>query len=125
MSISIDELRSLGPNGATIIDVGKHAGRTEIRGAIRYRPDDLLIAEHLALPIATDLPVVLYDEKGEGDKLEAIAEKLRASGYHDVRTLNGGFAAYTASGEPTQEASMEQVVPPSKSDEVQTLDRRL
>ncbi len=125
MDITTDELAALGPNGATIVNAGKRAGSREIRGAIRYRPDDLLIASHLALPIATDRPVVLYDERGSGDHLAQIAEKLQANGYPDVRILSGGFAAYEAADAPLQEASTEQVVPPSKPDEVGALDRRL
>jgi rhodanese-related sulfurtransferase len=125
MTISIDELTALGPNGATIINAGAHAGSKEIRGAVRYRPDDLLTASHLALPIATDRPVVLYDAHGSGKHLEEIAEKLRANGYPDVRILEGGFAAAGDADTPIQEASTEQIVPPSKPDEVQALDRRL
>jgi rhodanese-related sulfurtransferase len=125
MTISIDELEALGPNGATIINAGTHAGSKEIRGAIRYRPDDLLTASHLALPIATDRPVVLYDEHGSGKHLDEIADKLRANGYADVRILDGGFAAAKGADSPTQEASTEQIVPPSKPAEVPALDRRL
>jgi 3-mercaptopyruvate sulfurtransferase SseA len=125
MTISIDELRELGENGATVINAGKHAGLREIRGSIRYRPDDLLAASHLALPIATDRPVVLYDEHGRAERLAEIADKLRATGHADVRILQGGFAAYAASDGPTQEASTEQVVPPAKPSEVDALDRRL
>ncbi|MGD0471629.1 MAG: rhodanese-like domain-containing protein [Candidatus Velthaea sp.] len=125
MNISIEELEALGPNGATIINAGAHSGSQEIRGAIRYRPNDLLTASHLALPIATDRPVVLYDERGSGEQLDEIAEKLRANGYPDVRILDGGFAAADAAHAPTQEASTEQIVPPTKPTEVQALDRRL
>jgi 3-mercaptopyruvate sulfurtransferase SseA len=125
MSISIDELQALGPNGATIINAGAHAGSKEIRGAVRYRPDDLLTASHLTLPIATDRPIVLYDESGSGKHLDEIAQKLRANGYPDVRILDGGFPAASAAETPTQEASTEQIVPPSKPSEVQALDRRL
>jgi 3-mercaptopyruvate sulfurtransferase SseA len=125
MLISLDDLRSLGPNGATIVNAGQHAGSSEIRGAIRYRPDDLLTATHLVLPIATDRPVVLYDEDGRGRRTAELADKLVANGYPDVRILDGGFAAYVAANEPTQEPSAEQVVPPSKREEVQALDRRL
>jgi 3-mercaptopyruvate sulfurtransferase SseA len=125
MRLSLDDLRSLGPSGATIINAGHHAGSREVRGAIRYRPDDLLTATHLALPIATDRPVILYDEDGRGKHTEELAAKLVANGYPDVRILDGGFAAYLAAGEPTQEASTEQVVPPSKREEVQALDGRL
>jgi 3-mercaptopyruvate sulfurtransferase SseA len=125
VSISIDELQALGPNGATIVNVGAHAGSKEIRGAIRYRPDDLLKASHLALPIASDRPVVLYDERGSGKHLDEIAEKLRANGYADVRILDGGFAAADEADAPTQEASTEQGVPPTKPSEAPALDRRL
>ena len=125
MNMTVAELISRGPNGATIINVGKHAGSREIRGAVRYRPDDLLTADHLVLPLPTELPIVLYDEHGTNKHLDEIADKLRTAGFADVYTLDGGFAAYEAAGEPTQEGSTEQVVPPTKPQEVQTLDRRL
>ena len=125
MDISVEELRALGENGATILDVGKHQGRREIRGAVRYRPHDLLTPERLALPLPPERPVVLYDEKGDGDLTEQIAAKLTASGFPDVRTLAGGFAAWEAAEGPTQEASFEQPVPPERPSEVQKLDRRI
>jgi 3-mercaptopyruvate sulfurtransferase SseA len=125
METTVEELRALGDSGATIVNVGKHQGHREIRGAIRYRPHDLLTPERLALPIAVDKPVVLYDEKGDGDLTEQIAEKFRANGFEDVRILKGGFAAWEAAGGPTQEPSLEQVVPPERPDEVQKLDRRI
>jgi 3-mercaptopyruvate sulfurtransferase SseA len=124
MSITVDELTALGENGATIINAGKSAGSREIRGAIRYRPSDLTTAAHLSLPIAPEKPVVLYGPD-DRDTFEEIAANLRASGYPDVRVLTGGFAAYEAAGLPVQEASLEQVVPPSRPQEVQELDRRL
>jgi len=125
MDISVEELRALGENGATILDVGKHQGRREIRGAVRYRPHDLMTPDHLTLPLAPDKPVVLYDEKGDGDLTEQIAAKLNANGFSDVRRLTGGFAAWEAAEAPTQEASLEQTVPPSRASEVQGLDRRI
>jgi 3-mercaptopyruvate sulfurtransferase SseA len=125
MEITVEELRALGETGATIINVGKHQGRREIRDAIRYRPHDLLIPERLALPIAREKPVVLYDEKGDGDLTKQIAERLRADGFEDVRILKGGFAAWEAAGGPTQEPTLEQVVPPERPSEVQKLDRRI
>lgn len=114
MNITLDELYALGESGATVINVGKHSGKREIRGAIRYRPDDLLAASHLALPLPTDRPIVLYDEHGDGKQLADLAEKLQANGYSIVRILAGGFAAYDAAAGPTQEASTEQIVPPAK-----------
>ncbi len=96
METTVDELRALGQNGATIINVGHHAGKHEIRGAIRYRPHDLLTPDHLALPIAPELPVVLYDEHGDGHDTQKIAERLQADGFKDVRILTGGYKAWEA-----------------------------
>lgn len=124
MDISVEDLRALGDSGAQIVNVGKHQGSKEIRGARRYRPHDLLEPEHLMLPLAPEQTVVLYDERGDGDLTRQIAERLQANGFGDVRVLSGGFAAWERGGGATQEASFEQVVPPSRPSEVQELDRR-
>jgi 3-mercaptopyruvate sulfurtransferase SseA len=124
MSISANELLA-GDPGTTIINAGKSAGKREIRGAIRYRPSDLLEAEHLALPIAHDRRVILYAEGGGDETLARIADKMRSQGFRDVRVFEGTLAAYEQAGGETQEPSLEQVVPPSAPDEVQKLDRRL
>ena len=124
METTVDELRALADTGATILNVGKHAGRAEIRGAVRYRPDDLLTPDHLAIPIAPDKPVILYDEHGDADLTKQVADKLNANGFTDVRILQGGFAAWQKAAAPTQEPSLEQVVPPTEPSEVQQLDRR-
>ncbi len=124
MSITAADLLTRDPR-TTIINAGKSAGKREIRGAVRYRPHDLLEADHLALPIAHDSRVVLYAENGDHEALEKIADKLRAEGFTDVSVYDGTLAAYEEAGGETQEASMEQVVPPSQADEVQALDRRI
>ena len=125
MDITVEELRALADAGATILNVGKHGGHREIRGAVRYRPHDLLTPDHLAIPIAPDKPVILYDEHGDGDLTTQIAEKLTANGFKDVRTLQGGYAAWEKAGAPTQEPSIEQLVPPTRASQVQELDRRI
>jgi rhodanese-related sulfurtransferase len=125
METTVNDLAALTESGATIVNVGKHAGHREIRGAVRYRPHDLLTPDHLAIPIAPEKPVVLYDERGDGDLTAQIAEKFRASGFRDVRILTGGFAAWETAGGATQEPSMEQLVPPMRASQVQELDRRI
>jgi rhodanese-related sulfurtransferase len=125
MQTTVDEVRALVAQGATILNVGKHQGSREIRGAVRYRPQDLLTPDHLAIPIALDKPVVLYDEKGKSDLTRQVAEKLERNGFGDVRNLDGGFAAWEAAHGETQEPSLEQVVPPVQPSEVQELDRRV
>lgn len=123
-TISVDELVALGPQ-ATIINAGDHQGSREIRGSLRYRPHDLLEPAHLALPVAHESTVVLYAEHGPSDKLGQIAEKMAHDGFADVRVLEGGLSEYERAGGPLQEASLEQVVPPMRPEEVQDLDRRL
>jgi 3-mercaptopyruvate sulfurtransferase SseA len=125
METTVEQLRTLADTGATILNVGKHAGHREIRGAVRYRPHDLLTPDHLAIPIAQDKPVILYDEHGDADLTKQIAEKLTANGFKDVRTLQGGYSAWEKAEAPTQEPSIEQVVPPTHPSEVQQLDRRI
>jgi 3-mercaptopyruvate sulfurtransferase SseA len=112
MSITAGEVISPDPR-TTIINAGKGAGKREIRGAIRYSPHELLDAEHLALPIAHGDRVILYAEHGNDDNLVRIADKLRAEGYSDVRVYEGTLAAYEQAGGETQEASMQQIIPPS------------
>jgi 3-mercaptopyruvate sulfurtransferase SseA len=109
----------------TIVNVGSHQGADEIRTAIRYRPDDLLTASRLTLPISSDMPVVLYDERGEGKHLDELVDAFARSGWSDVRVLDGGFAAWKDAALPTQDATMEQTVPPTRSGEEKALDRRL
>ena len=123
--ISAGALRALERQNVTILDVGQHAGKAEIRGAIRYRPHDLLRPDRLVLPLAPERTVVLYDANGHGDLTSKIAEKLRADGYADVRILQGGFAAWEHAGGETQEPSLEQMVPPTEAKDEQALDRRI
>jgi 3-mercaptopyruvate sulfurtransferase SseA len=125
MDITAEELRALADGGATILNVGKHQGHREIRGAVRYRPHDLLTPDRLAIPIAPDKPVVLADENGDGDLTKQIAAKLTGNGFTDVRILEGGFAAWERAGGDVQEPSLEQVVPAMRPSEVQKLDRRV
>ena len=122
---TVEQVESLQAAGATILNVGKHQGGHEIRGAVRYRPHDLVTPERLTIPIALDKPVVLYDERGNLDHLREIAAALERNGFTDVRALTGGFAAWEEAKGETQEASFEQVVPPVQPSEVQALDRRI
>jgi len=125
MQTTVDDVRALAAQGATILNVGKHQGHREVRGSVRYRPNDLLTPERLAIPIAPGTPVILYDEKGDSDLTRQVAAKLEHNGFTDVRILDGGFAAWEAANGETQEASLEQAVPPAQPSEVQELDRRI
>jgi rhodanese-related sulfurtransferase len=114
MSITAGEVLTQNPR-TTIINAGKNPGKREIRGAIRYDPHELLKADHLALPIAHDAPVVLYAAHGNDESLNRIAEKMRADGFSDVRVYEGTLAAYEQAGGETQEPSTQQIIPPTPS----------
>lgn len=107
---SLNDLVAANPL-ATIINAGDRQGSREIRGAVRYRPGDLLETQHLALPIAREQPVILYAEHGPTDKLHEIADKLRGDGFADVRVADATLDDYVRSGGETQEPSLEQGVP--------------
>jgi rhodanese-related sulfurtransferase len=110
MSITADGVLTQNPR-TTIINAGKR----EIRGAVRYSPHELLAADHLALPIAHGDPVILYAEHGNDENLGRIAEKMRADGFSHVRVYEGTLAAYEQAGGETQEASLQQVIPPTRT----------
>lgn len=123
--ITVESLRGMAPATVTILDVGQHAGKAEIRGAVRYRPHDLLLPDRLVLPLAPQIPIVLYDQDGGADLTRKVADKLRESGYSNVRILHGGFAAWRDADGETQEPSLEQLVPATEGREAQALDRRV
>jgi hypothetical protein len=109
----------------TIINAGERQGSREIRGAVRYRPTDLLEPDHLALPLSHDGLVILYAEHGPTERLREIAEKMERDGFRDVRVYDGTLADFENAGGVTQDPTLEQTVPPQRPDEVDDLDRRL
>ncbi len=123
MNLTTDQLL-IEMRHATVIDVGRHPGPRQIVGAIRYRPSDLLRAQRLLLPLDHERAVVLYGSRGCDHQIEAIAEKMRLSGFASVSIYGGTIWDYEAAGGRTEESSYEQIVPPSAPDEVDKLDRR-
>jgi rhodanese-related sulfurtransferase len=104
-----------------VVDVRRSTGSEQIYGAIRYNPRHLLDAARLALPLPkTGSPaIVLYDETGEGPDLESIAAKLRQNGYALLGRLAGGFDAWKIAARRTEEASLEQPVPPVHDEQLE------
>jgi rhodanese-related sulfurtransferase len=95
------------------LDVRKHAGKEQIRGALRYDAKALLTEQPLALPFAHDARIVVYgdDEKEATD----VASRLREQGFQNAAILEGGFDAYRSAGLPTEEITQQQPVPGSES----------
>jgi hypothetical protein len=117
-TITVDQLMTRNAK-TTVINAGDRQGSSEVAGAVRYRPHDLLETEHLALPVDREQTVILYAEHGPTGQLREIADKLRRDGFPDVRIAEITLEDYRRAGGPTQEPSLEQAVPPMRPDEVQ------
>jgi rhodanese-related sulfurtransferase len=92
-----------------VLDVRTHAGKEQIRGAIRYDVKRLMAEEHLALPLDRDRRLVVYAD--DDRRAEELAEHLRAQGYRDAAILEGGFDAYRKAGLPVEGLTQEQPIP--------------
>jgi rhodanese-related sulfurtransferase len=93
----------------TILDVRRHVGSEQIRGAVRYNPHQLLQAQRLTLPLNVDGRVILHTDNDSD--AEEIRERLAAMGSNDVRVLHGGVEAWKAAGRRTEDATQEQPIP--------------
>ena len=91
------------------LDVRKHPGKEQIRGALRYNPKALLEADELALPLPHEGRVVVYADSDED--AVAVATRLREQGYKNVATIDGGFKAYRDADLPVEQLTQEQPVP--------------
>ena|SRR5579862_3583230 len=111
MSGATDRVAPVELNTATMptLDVRKHQGKEQIRGAVRYDPKRLLAEEHLTLPIARDERIVVYSDDEES--AERVALHLQSQGYDRAAILSGGFDAYRKAGLPVEEATQEQPIP--------------
>lgn len=91
------------------LDVRKHPGKEQIRGALRYDPKILLSASKLTLPLPHDGRIVVYADDEE--EAERVAARLRDEGYAKAAVLEGGFEAYREAGLPVEELTQEQPIP--------------
>lgn len=91
------------------LDVRKHPGKEQIRGALRYDPKALLGVERLALPIPHDGRIVVYGDHEQ--EAAEVAARLRRQGYTNASVLEGGFEAYRSAGLPVEEITQDQPVP--------------
>jgi hypothetical protein len=82
-------------NEDTILDVRRHVGSAQIRGARRHEPKHLLEAAHLTLPLNVEGTIVLFaDSEKEADE---IGGRITATGAQDVRFLSGGIEGWRKS----------------------------
>ncbi len=111
--IAIDDLIAhVAKSDVFLLDLRGGSHRKQIYGAIRYDRRKLLDAPKLTLPLpkANGL-IVLYDEDGTSSEVARVGERLRESGYAEVRALDGGYDAYEAAGGKLEDTTMEQPVP--------------
>jgi rhodanese-related sulfurtransferase len=111
--MTIDDLIAhVEQNDVFLLDLRGGSHRKQIYGAIRYDRRKLLDAPKLALPLPkSDGLIVLYDEDGTSSETARVGERLRESGYAEVRALDGGYDAYESAGGKLEDATMEQPVP--------------
>lgn len=91
------------------LDVRKHAGKEQIRGALRYDAKALLSVQRLALPFPHDARIVVYGDNEQ--EAAEVAARLRHQGYTNAAVLEGGFEAYRTAGLPVEGVTQEQPVP--------------
>jgi len=93
----------------TILDVRRHPGKEQIRGALRYDERALLNEERLTLPLPHERPIAIYGDTEED--AERVAARLREEGYSQAAVLEGGFEHYRRAGLPIEELTQEQPIP--------------
>lgn len=103
------EPREVDTTTMPVLDVRKHGGGEQIRGALRYDATKLLHEEPLALPLPHDGQIAIYGDDEDG--ASRVAAHLQAQGYTSVAVLRGGFAAYRDAGLPTEPLTQEQPIP--------------
>lgn len=101
-----------------VLDVRRHQGHDQIRGALRYNRAALLGLGKALLPLPHDSPVVVYADSDED--AQTAAQHLRDIGYAAAVTLQGGFDAWKAAGLPSEAPTQEQ---PIASDESTGIER--
>ena len=92
-----------------VLDVRKHRGNEQPRGALRYDPQKLLDAGKLVLPLPKEGAVALLSDNDE--LANAIGERLESQGYGEALVLRGGIDEWKARDLPTEEATQEQPIP--------------
>lgn len=96
-----------------VLDVRRHRGKEQIRGAVRYDPAKLLDAPRLRLPLPHDGTIVLC---ADDERIaEHVATRLADEGFGDVCVLEGGMHAWNARGLPTEAPTQEQPIPDDPS----------
>lgn len=92
-----------------ILDVRRHKGHEQIRGAVAYDPDELLKADRLALPLPRESPIAVYGDSGE--VVRDVVERLQREGYTGAAALEGGIEGWKDAGKPTEHVTQEQPIP--------------
>lgn len=93
----------------TILDVRRHPGHEQIRGALRYDPKRLLEAPQLQLPLNVEGRIVLHADSR--DEAEEFGRRLIAMGARDVRLLLVDLTAWREAGRQIEGATREQPIP--------------
>ena len=91
------------------LDVRKHRGKQQIRGALYYDAHALLKVDKLALPLPHENTIVVYGDTEED--AERVAARLREQGYEKAAVLSGGIEAWESLDLPLEAITEEQPIP--------------
>jgi rhodanese-related sulfurtransferase len=94
--LTIQQLRHQMDRGEPVylIDVRERPDSTQIAGATYFRPQDLMGAERVVLPVPGDRLIVIYCDSPREATSSRIAQKLRTQGYVNAFPLFGGYASW-------------------------------
>jgi len=96
-----------------ILDVRRHKGRRQIRGAVQYHPNQLLDADSLTLPLPRDGPIVVYGD--DDSEVDEVVERLHENGFSGAARLEGGMLAWQSAGLALEDLTQEQPIPDEPS----------
>jgi rhodanese-related sulfurtransferase len=92
-----------------ILDVRRHTGKRQIRGALQYDPAAILDAKPLALPLPREATIAVYGDDDE--TVQKVVGKLLGAGYSGAAPLAGGIDGWERAGLALEEITEEQPVP--------------
>lgn len=92
-----------------LLDVRRHRGDCQVRGAVHYDPDRLIGAPDLVLPISRGQTILVYSDDDETAR--ETVRKLRRYGYLHAEFVAGGLAAMESAGARLEPPTQEQPIP--------------
>lgn len=94
--LTIQQVKHLMDQGEPVylVDVRERPDATQIRGAVYYRPHDLMSADRVVLPVSKDRLIIAYCDSPHEALSTRVVQRLRSQGYSNAFPLFGGYASW-------------------------------